>query len=385
VSLLSYSVTNQSTRETTFLALKGIDNKLLYSYHYVERNNNIFGVPGYVFTEVGKQEKRRKRMMPRQLKVNACLTFVLATLFYLFFQIAKHQTALAPVNAFADDPYDSVGTAGVQLAMFTTILSLVRAFRPYQLKKDTGNQTVLLIRGKYITCLSVAVTLVADIVAMIRYPSVWIGFPAGQMLIALIGGLALLTALVSWLVFRSAQALMSSPMQGGWRRAITLSCMGILILALYPASWHHNVLGELLTVFVGMALFFASVWAWGMILSPSLETHGEDFIDDLAALYGWFKIHVGRFSALLIPVEKILGSSLLSPVLNRLNPRKNRWYGIALVGMLIGAALAFGEAGLHTGIGSIEVFAGIECLGVLSGYAFFVKPLELARHDSDTE
>lgn len=90
-------------------------------------------------------------MMERQLKVNACLTFVLATLFYLFFQIVKHHPALSPVNAFADDPYDSVGTAGIQLAMFTAILSVVRAFRPYQLKKDVGNQKVLLIRGEYIT------------------------------------------------------------------------------------------------------------------------------------------------------------------------------------------------------------------------------------------
>jgi hypothetical protein len=113
-----------------------------------------------------------------------------------------------------------------------------------------------------------------------------------------------------------------------------------------------------------------------------LETSGEDFIDNLAALYGWLKVHIGRLSALLTPLEKALGSSFLRPIVNWLNPRKNRWYGIALVGILIGAVLAFGETGLHMAIGRIEIFAGIECLGVLSGYAFFVKPLGLARSDS---
>ena len=48
-------------------------------------------------------------MMPKQYKVNACLTFVLAVLFYLFWQISKHQPALSQVNAFAEDPYDAVG------------------------------------------------------------------------------------------------------------------------------------------------------------------------------------------------------------------------------------------------------------------------------------
>ena len=55
--------------------------------------------------------------------------------------------------------------------------------------------------------------------------------------------------------------------------------------------------------------------------------------------------------------------------------------GIALVGILIGAMFAFGETGLHTGIGRIELFAGIECPGLLVGYALFVKPLWLARND----
>ncbi len=328
--------------------------------------------------------------MARQLKVNACLTFVLAALFYLFFQIAKHYPALSAVNAFADDPYDSVGTAGVQLAMFTAILSLVRAFRPYQLNKDISNQKVLLMRGEYITCLSVAVTLVADIVAMIRYPSVWIGFPAGQVLIALIGGLALLTALVGWLLFRSAQALILPSMQSGWSRAITLSCMSILILALYPASWHHNVIGELLTVVGGMTLFFASVWAWGTAIFPRLEMHSEDFIDDLVSIYRWLKAHTSHFSVLFTTLAKTFSSPFFRPIVNWLNPRKHSWSWILLFGICIGLLLALTETMSEGGLSPrfavlATIFVSLEAVGALVGYVFLAKHLGLFRHDADVQ
>jgi hypothetical protein len=48
--------------------------------------------------------------MSRQLKGIAFLAFVLAVLFYLFFQVSKHHPALSQVNAFAEDPYDAIGS-----------------------------------------------------------------------------------------------------------------------------------------------------------------------------------------------------------------------------------------------------------------------------------
>src|SRR6266849_4361493 len=108
---------------------------------------------------INKRRKRKKKMMPRQLKVNACLTFVLAVMFYLFFQISKHQPALSQVNAFAEDPYDAVGSFGTQFAVFTALLSLVRAFRPYQPNKALDGQKVHLVRAEYLTYLSVFVGL----------------------------------------------------------------------------------------------------------------------------------------------------------------------------------------------------------------------------------
>lgn len=327
-------------------------------------------------------------MMPGKWKVNACLTFVLATVFYLFFQMSKHHPALSQINAFANDPYDAVGTAGTQFAAFIALITLIRAFRPYQPNKAIDNQQWLLVRGTYMTCLSVAVALGADIVALLRYPFMWIGFPAGHLLAALVGGMALLTALVIWWIHHATSVPMVPSARQRWARAIGISLISVIILAWYPENWHQSPPGELLTVVVSMILFFAAVRAWGMALSPSLETNGEDFIDDLVSIYRWLKAHAGHFSVVLAPLEKASGSFFLRPIVNWLNPRKYPWNGILLFGVCMGMVLALAEAMSEGGLGShfvvlAAIFVGLESAGVVLGYAFLAKPLRLFRRASD--
>jgi hypothetical protein len=336
----------------------------------------------------------KENMIPRQLKVNACLTFVLAALFYFFWQISKQQPALLQVNAFAVDPYDAIGSFSTQLALFTATLSVIRAFRPYQPNRAIDIQIRHLVRAQYITCLSVAITLVTDVIAMLRHPYVWVDFPAGHLLVALMGGMALLTALVGWRIQHATRTLRLPSAQHRWTRAIGISVVGMIILVLYPENVTNSITGAILTVLVGMTLFFASVWSWSMAITPSLETPGEnlmDLIDDLAALYRWLKSHMSRSSIFFTTCEQILGSSFLRPIVNWLNPRKHSWNGILLFGMFIGLALALAEAIGEGGLGSNQahrfvavatLFIGLEASGVLVGYAFLAKPLGLFRQDS---
>jgi hypothetical protein len=336
----------------------------------------------------------KENMIPRQLKVNACLTFVLAALFYLFWQTSKQQPALLQVNAFAADPYDAVGSFSTQVALFTATLSVIWAFRPYQPDRALDTQIRHLVRAEYITCLSVAITLGTDIIAMLRHPSVWVDFPAGHLLVALVGGMAFLTALVGWSIHNATCTIRLPSAQHRWTRAIGISVMGVIILVLYPENVTNSITGAILTVLVGMTLFFASVWSWSMAIIPSLETPDEDLIDlidDLAALYRWLKSHTGRFNTLFTTCERILGSSFLRPIVNWLNPRKHAWNGILLFGMFIGLALALAEAIGEGGLGSNQanrfvavaaLFVSLEASGVLVGYAFLAKPLGLFRHDT---
>jgi hypothetical protein len=344
---------------------------------------------GEVFWHTMRNHCVRGIIMPRQLKVYALLTFLLVMLFYLFFQVSKHNLALSQVNAFAEDPYDAVGSFGVLLVLFTALLSVVRAFRPYQSHKVLDDQKALLARGEALTCLAVGVTLVADVVAMIRYPSVWIGFPAGYVLAALIAGMALLTGLVGWLVARSIRRSIVLFVQGRWIRAVGVSLVGMLVLVLYPENWRQSIPGALFTVLVGMLCLFVPVWAWGMAVSPSIGTQHEDFIDDLASVYGWIKAHTGRLVVFWSRFERVRDWPLVRPMLDWLNPRKHSWNLCVLCGVFVGGALALGEVlgeGISYQMGRlaivVAIFMGFGCLGVLLGYLLLAKLLGLFRHVS---
>jgi hypothetical protein len=329
--------------------------------------------------------------MRGRLKVSALLTFVLAILFYLFFQISKHQPALSQVNAFADDPYDSIGSFGVQFALFTALLSLLRAFRPYQEGRVLDSQERLLLRGTYLSCLSVAMTLAADIVAMIRHPVMWVGEPAGYVLAALVVGMVLLTALVAWQLHYATQNRRSLFAPNVWIRAGGSCLISLLILALYPESWRQSVPGELLTVLVGTALLFVPLWAVGTAIPLSSGAFVEDFIDDLIAAYRWLKAHIGPLVVFCSLFEKILNWSFVQAVLRWLNPRKYTWNLIILIGIIMGMVLALaetlGEGGGPHQIGRfamiVAIFISLECIAVLLGYVLLEKPLGLFRKTSE--
>jgi hypothetical protein len=329
--------------------------------------------------------------MLRQFKASALLTFVLAALFYLFFQVSKHNPALAQINPFAEDPYDSVGSFGIQLALFTALLSLLRAFRPYQPNKILDRQEQLLLQATYLSCLSIALTLSADIVAMLRHPTMWIGIPAGYLLATLVGGMALLTALVGWLIQRSMRTLRPPSPQNTWMRAISISIVSILVLIFYPENWRQSIHGELLTISVGILYLFAPLWALRSTNFPYPETFFEDSMDDLTSIYRWLKAHTGPFAVVYGLLEKILDWPFVRLVLNWLNPRKHTWNLAILLGIVVGIALTLTETLVEGGgspqIGRLAllatVFISFECAGVLLGYALFAKPLGLFRKTAD--
>ena len=332
--------------------------------------------------------------MPRQLKVTAFMTFGLALLFYLFFQTSKQNAVLSPVNAFANDPYDAVGSFGIQLAMFTALLTLIRAFRPYSEKEASDNQRLLLLKAASMSCLSVAVTLVADIIAMFRYPSLWIESPAGHTLAALVGGLALLTALVGWLIYynlKSISIVMSTTKRQTIKTtAFILGIADILILALYPVEIRQSVSGELFTVVVGMSLFFVTVWVMEMALLPAVVTHFEDVIDDIAAIYTWLRAHMGPLVVLFRIFEKLQAVSLIHFLLGWLNPRKHIWSLCICLAILMGAALALAEMLFEGSPGKLSqlikisaIFLSFEAAAIVVGYALLAKPLGLFRHETN--
>ena len=330
-------------------------------------------------------------IMSRSVKVSALLAIGLAILFILFFEICKHAPIFSQVGVFTEDPYDSVGSLGIQLAPFFALLAVLRAFRPYPSQKTRDRQLLLFARTAYFSCLAVSVTLGADMIAMIRHPSLWIGVEGGYQLAVLLAGMILLTALVFWAIFYATRPLpLHSPLQR-WIKASTFSLAGILLLALYPEELRQSIAGEILTIAVGMIFLFGLVWALGTAISPSLDPPFEDVIDDLVITYQWQKAHAKPSNPLLALdsiLEKLLTLSLLRSILYWLNPRRHPWNLVISLGVLMGIALLLADMSGEGGppqLGKLvlvaSIFIGVEFGGVLLGYALLAKPIGLFRQD----
>jgi hypothetical protein len=327
-------------------------------------------------------------VMPARFKLSAWLGVGLALLFYLFFQVSKQQPDLANANVFADDPYDAVGSFAVQLALFVSVVSLIRALRRYSPSVALEPQKRLVARGLAITCLAVAITLVADAIAMIRQPSVWTGSSAGHVLAALLGLMAVLTLLAAWLVHAWTRTSSPAPLpEVPLVAALAILAGSVVVLALYPESWRQSTPGALLTVVAGAILLLVPLWALGLALSPSPGPQYRDVLDDLESMYRYLKVRSRRFDQVAILAERVLGWRPVRAVLRWLNPRWHRWNAPILTGTVLGIALVLGEmlgeGGAPHQIGRlafvIAVFVSLELFAVLLGYALLSLPLGLFR------
>jgi len=324
--------------------------------------------------------------MPRQFRVTAILTFALAILFFVFFDQGKHIPALAAVNSFNVDPYDAVARLGILLAMFTGLLSLVRAFRPYQTKEIASNQALLILRGETVTLLSIAITLAADVIAMLRNPSMAFGSSAGLTLSALVIGLALLTALASGWIYRTAKNVILSSGNRSWERPIIICLISIIILAAYPPGWDKVIVGGIGTALLGMVILFIVTWALATAIFPQVIFHYEDSMDDFIAIYRWLKARSGFAVSVLNWSEKAATRTKVRALSGWLNPRRHNWNIIVLIAVGTGIAIASAEAigeGVSPNFGRfvlvMSVFIGIGGAGVLIGYVLLGRFLGIFR------
>ncbi|HZC44224.1 MAG TPA: hypothetical protein VE195_08620 [Acidobacteriaceae bacterium] len=190
--------------------------------------------------------------MPKVLKRNAIIVLGLAVLFYWSFMFAKHDPALRNVIPFGDDPYDAVGSFGVIIAMLVALLSFFRAFRPYREPPSTA-QRVYLVRSQEAVVLAVFITLATDAVAMARHASMWMEAASRDRLIALLGGVAIVTAAVQLLI-RAAQQKLGEFGTTRWAVPASVTLLALLVLASYPEHLINPTATHLLTVVAADAI-----------------------------------------------------------------------------------------------------------------------------------
>ncbi len=294
-----------------------------------------------------------KSSMPSKFRVNALIIVVLAVLFYLFFMTSKHDPAFSAINPFVEDPYDAMGSFGIQAAAFLSILSMVRAFLLYRASTPSEEQKAFLVRTQMFAVLVVLVTLVGDIAAMARYPLLWVGSSDGSKLAVLLGGLTLLAIVAGALVFRSTPAMSWQAIPSLRKRSVIVSFTSVIVLVFYPDHLRQSIPGALLTIIVGTILLFAPTWALGTALVPYRAANQHE-------------------------------TNSLS---NRLYDCKYQLGSVVVLGILLGLFLFLGELLGEGGVPLVRlafvasVYVGLETTGVLIGYSFLEKPLGLfQRH-----
>lgn len=316
----------------------------------------------------GGASLHRRAVTSREARVGSVLVLGLALVFFLFFQVTKQNPALSAVNASATDPYDAIGSFGIQAATALGLLSAYRAFRlgRRRAQPDTDEDTLFLARTQMAAVLAVVVTLAGDVVAMARHPSVWLGSTAGHVYAALLGIVALLTVAAGVCVRRTARALSpgigatSSPAapvsaaRGAWTWAAIATLVFTVVLALYPENLTQSTPGALLTVLAGVVLLFASIRALVVALVP-------------------------------YPGKTVSGPGKRS-TLGWLGRPSLQWGGAIAAGIIIGLILVLAE--FRAEVGAVEpplarllrvacVYVGLETAGVLIGYLFLRRPLGL--------
>jgi hypothetical protein len=289
--------------------------------------------------------------MPQVLKRNAVVVFGLGCLFYWSFMFAKHDPALRNVIPFGDDPYDAVGSFAVIVGMLIALLSLVRAFRPYREAPSTTQRTYL-VRSQEAVVLVVFMTLASDVVAMARHPSMWVGASSRDTLIALVGGMVVVTVVVQFLI-RASQEKPPERDAKDWKAAASATVLAILVLAVYPEQLIHSTATHLLTVVAGAIVLFAP-------MRPLLNA--------------------------LVPYKPDQGRMEKIPARGRFSTAAQRWSIAALAGALVGSCAFLGEIGESSGAVPMSrlafvasVFIGLGLAGFLIAYAFLREPLGLGR------
>lgn len=327
--------------------------------------------------------------MPKSFKFTSMLIFLLSVLFIVSFFISKRNPIFSSFNPFGDDPYDAVGSFSIQLSFFTALLCLVRAFRPYNQRTFQSNQKILLIRGLIISILSVLITSFTDLLAMIRYHSIWIQLPEGQLLAFLVIGIVVLSILAIWLVTRLSEGKIFIP-QNKLITILTSFVIYTLIFSTYPSNWRQNIIGEIFTVAIGLLFSFLLIWIIINSLFPLIpNVPFEDSLDDLSAIISWSKKKNNFFITMFSPYDKLLSIPIFQKFVIWLNPRRHKWNLAILFAILISIYLALtqtiGEGiipGSKNFILIITIFFLFETGAALLGYSLFAEYLGIVRKEN---
>jgi hypothetical protein len=320
------------------------------------------------------------------LRLASVGSLILTSLFVIFFDRAKHDPGLVPVNPFAEDPYDAVGSFGIQLGLACAMLAVLRAFRTDLKTESLYNRYTYTLRAMAVAQLAIIVTMLADSAALARYSPMWSQSSPGKILIACTGGLFLLASGFCAYLVRLAkrrEVCSKNPLR---QPQIVPFLVFLGLLGIYPVGWRDGVAGGILSASVGMVFQFYSAALLSKAMFPCPDIPEKDLVDDLVGILQTMRPGSGDLPRTIESVGGAPPSSRIRRVVAMFNPRKHEWNTLAAIAILMGFSLALAGAfsegtsrGVCQAVLTAAAFIVLESAGVFLGYALLKRFLGLVR------
>jgi hypothetical protein len=321
--------------------------------------------------------------------LNTILTFSLSIIFIWFFFFCKHNGLVSKVNVFDNDPYDAVGSIGIQVSFIASILSLIRTGASFINGSLPNSQKILILRGNLISILSIEITMISNLISIFRFRDKWISNSSGIILLLLV--LSFLFFSISmhcWTLYiakkeRSENSYKNFSVIDLW------PLFGFFILAIYPVHLRESIAGAIYTAYLGMIIQVTIVRSLSLWMLPQTELKFIDMIDILSDLYSLTKNRIKFAKDISNKIKTLLETLKLKSTINWLNPRKHRWNISIIFGILVGVLFAINEGVGENWIGFgsraillFSIFVGGELIIIFMFYLLFSEYLGLFHEES---
>jgi hypothetical protein len=329
-------------------------------------------------------------MLMKNIKINTVSVFLFSVVFIWFFFYCKHNSLLSEVNVFNFDPYDAVGSIAIQISFVAAFFSTLRIFAVTNIEVKPSYHLIMILRGNLVSLLSILVTMISDIIALVRFRKIWINSSSGIFLSAMVISFMLITVILILWTLKPDLAKNLKIRYNMFSLKNLWSLAGFIIIAFYPVPgpFKKSILWAVFTAYLGMAIQIMIVRNLVFLIFPSEEISGSDLISVMNEVYLGVKSRITFLKPFFDYVEKGLKNMKAKPLINGLNPRKHRWNLIILIILFTGTALAFLEGFGEEWIGFTKkslllfsVYLGGESAIILLFYGLFGSYLGMVNRE----
>jgi hypothetical protein len=326
----------------------------------------------------------------KNYKFDTIITFLLSIAFVCVFFYWKHNPQMSKVNVFNVDPFDAVGSIAIQVSMFASGFSVLRFFLYVTEEGIQFSHVILILRGNVLSQFSIIITMISDLIALIRFIPVWINSSSGVLLVCMV----ILFLMIAIIILRRTLKFMAANNLKMKFRLFSLKFFivisGFAILSVYPILSNDSIPWVLFTAYAGIIIQIVILKNLTFLVFKEEEIVFEDLIDVIIKLYNALKSHLKFTKSSADKTENIMFNRWIRAITGWINPRKHKWNLIILIFICLGALMALLEVidekwegvSLRTII-VFSVYVAGEAIIIVSFYLLFRKFLGLVKWNQD--